>query len=237
MGAKVRLFCFPSAGSAASALATWGRFLPATIEVHAAQLPGRERRKSEPLQTNLLDLTAELTAAVEPLLDRPFALFGHSLGGLFAFEFARQIRDRHGREPVHLFVASRQSPRFAPAGGPIHQLDDNAFLEQLQDRYGALPQVIRENAELRNLFLPILRADMTVLDTYKYTVSNPLTCPITVYAGDADRSVTADGLRAWENETTATTHVREYPGDHFFLSQPQTRISLLAELAAAVASA
>ena len=78
--AALRLFCFPFAGVGASSFRGWTDLLPDEIEVAAVQLPGRESRLREPCVTKLTDAVAGVMSGFEGLLDRPFALFGHSLG-------------------------------------------------------------------------------------------------------------------------------------------------------------
>src|SRR5208337_878151 len=97
---RLRLFCFPYAGAGALIFRNWSDALPRDIEVCPIQLPGRGTRLTEPPFTKLSCLVEALTRALIPLLDRPFAFFGHSLGALIGFELARQIRRQHGLHPV-----------------------------------------------------------------------------------------------------------------------------------------
>src|SRR5947208_15726994 len=93
--ARLRLFCLPFAGGGASAYHTWPEGLPGDVEVCAVQPPGREGRFREPAFARLRPLVTALTDALRPHLDRPFAVFGHSLGALVAFEWVRELRRRH----------------------------------------------------------------------------------------------------------------------------------------------
>src|SRR5579883_2155511 len=130
--ARLRLFCFPYAGGAASIYRLWPQLLPETIEVHAIQLPGREGRLLEPTYVRLAPIIDEVTQAIAPLLDRPFALFGHSLGALLAFELARQLRRLQRPQPIHFFASARRAPQFADPDPPIHRLPDAEFLEEVR---------------------------------------------------------------------------------------------------------
>ncbi len=165
--ARLRLFCFPYAGGAASLYRTWPQHLPPTIELCAVQLPGRENRIRESPYTNLVDLVAALLPNLLPVLDKPFALFGHSMGALIAYEVARQLQ-QHRQIPTHLLVSGRRAPVLPEPEALPHTLpSDEAFLRELHRRYHNIPTVLFEETELRALFVPLLRADLTLVETYQ----------------------------------------------------------------------
>jgi len=110
-GAKVRLFAFPYSGASASIFFSWAEPLPRTIELVAVQLPGRGARLSEPSFTHMTELIDALALAMLPFLDRPFALFGHSLGAVIAFELTRRLRATGANLPVHLLVSGHTAPK------------------------------------------------------------------------------------------------------------------------------
>jgi medium-chain acyl-[acyl-carrier-protein] hydrolase len=157
-----------------------------------------------------------LEQAFRPLLDRPFAFFGHSLGALISFELARQLRPRY--HPSHLFVSGRHAPQLPDPRPPIHQLPDATFVEMLQHRYQGIPKVVLQHAELMELLLPALRADLTIVETYTYTAGQPLDCPISAFGGFQDRNATRSQLAAWGEQTCCSFSLDMFPGDHFFLN-------------------
>jgi medium-chain acyl-[acyl-carrier-protein] hydrolase len=103
--ATLRLFCFHYAGGGAAIFRTWSDSLPSSVEVCAIELPGRGMRLKEPPFTQLEPLVQHLASALFPYLDKPFAFFGHSMGGLVSFELTRLLRREYGVSPVHLFVS------------------------------------------------------------------------------------------------------------------------------------
>lgn len=223
--ATLRLFCFPYAGGGASTFGTWPDHLPPTIEVCAIQLPGRETRLTEPLLADLDHVVALLAEALAPALDGPFAFFGHSMGAQIAFELTRKLREQRGARPVRLFISGRRAPHLPPPEPPIHGLPEQAFVEQLYQRYSNIPKMLMENLELRSIFLPILRADLTLLETYVYTPQAPLDCPISVFGGLEDPRASPAQLAAWQQHTHPPITVDMFPGDHFFLNS--ARVPLL----------
>lgn len=213
--ARIRLLCFPPAGGAPVQFFHWPDLLPEEIEVHVAQLPGRERRRHEPLPRDGETLLSELATAAAALETLPLAFYGHSMGALLAFEVARR-RQTVAQPPVHLFIAARRAPHLRGPLKPLHHLPDKEFLWQLQHRWGALPRAIIDNPELVDYFLPVIRADIAMLETYQYQPGAPLRCPITVYGGQHDPSTAASDLEAWRDQTERDFRLRIFDGDHFF---------------------
>lgn len=216
--ARLRLFCFPYAGGGAAIFRTWARDLPKEIEVCAIELPGRGTRLREPLFTRLPTLVEAISPAILPHLDKPFAFFGHSMGALLGFEVARWLRRQGSPSPVHLFVSGCRSPQIAGRKPDIHLLPDALFIEELRSLNGTPDEILRDS-DLRRLFLPILRADLAVSETYAYSVEGPLDCPISAFGGQHDSMVSPADLSAWRMQTNSDFALRMFAGDHFFLKR------------------
>jgi medium-chain acyl-[acyl-carrier-protein] hydrolase len=199
----------------------WAGLLP-EFELYLVHLPGRDKRIKETLPKQLHPLVEALTEAIIPYLDKPFAFFGHSMGSLVSFEVARQLRRRHASQPMHLFVSGRHSPHIADAHPNLYQLPENEFLQATENLYGALPEVIRRDHEVLKLFLSIMRADLTMLGTYQYIHEPPLDCPISVFGGLQDRSITEAELGTWSEQTASSFNLKMLPGDHFFIQSSRT---------------
>jgi surfactin synthase thioesterase subunit len=218
--ARLRLFCFPYAGSGASIFRTWSDGLPTDVEVCPVQFPGRGIRLMETPFTQLSPLVEALAQALEPLLDKPFAFFGHSLGALVGFELARQIRRRSGVQPVRLFVSANCAPQIPHRDRPLHVLPEGEFLVELR-RLNGIPVKVLEEVELMQIMLRILRADFAVYETYVYATEPPLDCPISTFGGVQDPRVSRGDLEAWRDQTSVSFSLRMFPGDHFFLNTIQ----------------
>jgi medium-chain acyl-[acyl-carrier-protein] hydrolase len=234
---SVRLFCFPYAGGGASVFRGWADGLPDSVEVCPVQLPGREARFREPAFTRLGPLTDAVAGALRPYLDRPFALFGHSLGALVAFELARRLDRDGGPQPVRLFVSGCAAPSVPRGGRPIHGLPDSAFRAELR-RLNGTPAAVLDNAELMEILLPTLRADFALCETYAFAPRPPLTCPISCWGGLGDDTASRQDLDAWREQTAGPFRLRMLPGDHFFVrsARPLLLRSLAQELLAAGAA-
>ncbi|HET8889818.1 MAG TPA: thioesterase II family protein [Candidatus Angelobacter sp.] len=212
--ARVRLFCFPYAGGSEAIYRTWRQTLPEAVEVLPVQLPGRGTRIKEPALTRVAPLVQALSQSLRPEMELPFAFFGHSMGGLIAFELARQLRREGGPLPVHLFISAKSSPK--QVDERESNLSDEELIERLR-RYEGTPTEVLENAEIMQLLLPLIRADIELCDTYACDPEPPLPCPITAFGGLQDPRCGRENLEAWQDYTTGRFTLRMFPAGHFFL--------------------
>jgi medium-chain acyl-[acyl-carrier-protein] hydrolase len=211
-----QMFCFPFAGGGASAYYRWPNRILAGVEVVRVHLPGRETRLREPLFDRLKLLVNALVEELVPYIDGPFTMFGHSMGALLAFELARGLRRRHGLLPSHLFVSGYRAPHLPPSESPFSHLPDKEFVERVR-LFGGLPELIAQNEELMDIFLPILRADFKMTETYTYEEELPLKCPLTAFGGLTDPKMNHEKILAWSMHTSAQFNTHFFPGGHFFL--------------------
>jgi medium-chain acyl-[acyl-carrier-protein] hydrolase len=218
--ARLRLFCFPYAGTGAAIFRSWPEGLPAYVEVCPVQFHGRGTRLMEAPFTRLQRLVEALGQVLVPLLDKPFAFFGHSMGALVGFELARRLRRQSGVQPVRLFVSAASAPQIPSHHRPVHALPEDEFLEELR-RLNGTPGEVLEHAELMQIILPILRADFSVYETYAYSPEPPLNSSIFGFGGLQDHRVSRGDLEAWREQTSGSFSLRMFPGDHFFLNTAQ----------------
>jgi medium-chain acyl-[acyl-carrier-protein] hydrolase len=221
--AKVRLFCFPYAGGASHIFRLWPDSLPPTIEVCPVHLPGRGKRLREAPFTHYQPFVQSIAEGLSPYLDKPFVLFGHSLGAMLSFELARQLRRMNLPQPEHLFVTGRRAPQIVNSEPPTHNLPEAQFIAALRKLNGT-PTEALENPELMQLMLPLLRADFEVCDTYNYVSEEPLAIPVTAYGGLFDTGISREQIESWREQTTAAFSLRMLPGDHFFINTSQTTL-------------
>jgi len=193
----------------------WSNELPDTIELCAVQLPGREGRINEPSVKSMPKLLPMLVDGLAEAFSGPYAIYGHSLGALIAFAFTRELRRRGKPLPLRLFVSGRRAPQCPPIQAS-HHLPDPDFLREVTRRYGRIPAVVLEDAEVLALFLRIIRADIEIMDTYRYTEEPPLPMPLSAYGGTRDRTLTEALLDEWKAQTSSTYCSRMFEGDHFF---------------------
>ncbi|BAM91290.1 conserved hypothetical protein [Bradyrhizobium oligotrophicum S58] len=228
----MRLICLPYAGGSAMVYARWRRHLPSWIDVVPLEWPGRGVRMDEPLQTDPIALAGQLASElIGAPLAAPYALFGHSLGGLIAFELAHRLLALGAPRPQMLFVSGTEAPAMRDGSRWKEPLGDDALRDELL-RLKGTPQEALESTEIMRGALPILRADFLMCGNYVYQRRQPLPCPLHVFGGDQDET-RPEALKAWRAETSAVFGLDMLPGDHFFIHTRQA--DLLNLVAAALA--
>ncbi|MFC8173448.1 MULTISPECIES: thioesterase II family protein [unclassified Streptomyces] len=219
VGDGPRLVCFPHAGGAATAYARLARTLPADLDVVAVQYPGRQDRYREEPFTALAPLVeavaGELARGVAAEPDRPYALFGHSMGALVAFETARLLARDGVPAPERLFLSGRGAPETRPS--PFTgTFDDADVLAEVRRLNGTAPSML-DNPEVLEMVLPALRADYRALSAYRWEGGEPLPVPVTALIGDGDPMVPVADAEAWRAHTTGAFDLKVFTGGHFYL--------------------
>ncbi|WP_411107416.1 thioesterase II family protein [Streptomyces sp. cmx-4-9] len=229
---RLRLVCLPHAGGTASFFHSWAGAFGSEVEVLSARYPGRQDRIAEPCLDSMDELADALVEALPPLLDRPLALFGHSMGASLAYEVALRLEARHGVRLQGLHVSSRAAPhRAAPSG--VHLLDDEAVVRYVRALGGSEAAVL-DDPDLRELVLPAIRSDFRIVGTYRAASPIPVQCPVFGYVGDRDPGVGVSDMKAWSEVAPEGFVLRVLSGDHFYLVPRQDE--LVGELTSRMAS-
>lgn len=226
----MRLFCFHYGGGGASMYKDWAKDLVGGSDLVAIQLPGRENRFDEPLLNNVLEIANQLFLNFSSYCNEPYIFFGHSIGALISFEFTRLLRQKGMSQPKHLVVSGSKAPHVPYSRLPIHNLPDVELIDKLR-QYNGTPNYILEDAELMAIFLPIIRADFCISETYRYNDTEPLTVPITALGGLSDNTLDIQDLLRWQEQTNSIFHYGLLPGDHFFIKPSyQSVIDIINEI-------
>ena len=223
---RVRLYCFCYAGVNAACFIPWQELLDPDIEVCAIQLPGRGARMAEPPYGSMQELVHTIAPLVAHDNKVPFALFGHSMGGLVAFEVARHCKAYNLSQPLMLFASGIDAPQFPAPPKMLHLLSDEKLLDELRG-YNGTPAHILEDRELMSLILPTMRSDFALVENYRYRAGAKLGIPISVLAGRDDDPEALQDIDKWHYETSAECEVHWFDGDHFFINEDQSQDTVL----------
>ena len=215
--------CFPHAGGGASTFFSWPDQLPPWIDVVPVQPPGRENRIDEPAFEDVASLVVAARDGLREALTPPFALYGHSLGALVAFELASSLADEGAPMPELLIASGHRAPHLPLRRKPIHTKRDRGFVRALRD-LGSIPVEVLDHDEMRELLLPMLRADFRCFETYRFVPHRPLVSPIVAMGGASDPLVPSSDLSAWAEHTTSGSTTRIFPGDHFYLVEQHREV-------------
>ncbi len=216
--ARVRLFCFPYAGGGASVFFNWIENISNEIELCMVKLPGRENRFNEKPYRRISDLINDLTPAILPVLNMPFMFFGHSLGAHISFYMSRYLRKYNLPLPTHIFISGARAPHLPEKPDALHYtMEEKEFIDKLI-KFGGMVDEVLHNRDLLDMVLPVLRADIEMLNTMKYTEDEPLDCSITSLWGMSDKRVSREDAEAWNAHTSKDFNLKMIQGKHLFIN-------------------
>lgn len=221
--ARLRLFCLPYAGGGATTYSGWHALLPPWVELIAVQPPGRGQRIAERPCDSMDELVDGLLPHILPLLDRPYVLFGHSLGSRVAFELMRRLDALQLPLPERFVASGSRAPHIVRDDKPLRDLPYDEFVRELRELNGT-PEAILQNAELMELLVPLLRADFGISETYSAAPGKRLACKVHVFGGHGDRDVTPQDLASWQEHFVDRIAVQMYDGDHFFVEKQADQV-------------
>lgn len=222
--AKINVFCFHHAGGAASFYKNWSAALSSQVQLISVQMPGRESRYGEAFAESLEAMVSEMLQYKAVFADKPFAMFGHSLGALFAFELARQLANHAGLAPRFVVASGHGAPRRGPPEELLHHLPDDRFIAKMREKYGGISDEVMNSPELLEFLLPRFRADIRIAEQHASREGAPVRFPVVVLHGRGDHSVSTDELLGWQKETHARVRIHEFDGDHFFIESSESQV-------------
>lgn len=220
--AKLRSICFPYAGAGTSVFRKWPAQLPDSMEWWTVSLPGRGTRFLEAPAHDIGAIADAVSEELAQFSEKPYVMFGHSMGALLAFEVTRRLRDRGKELPLCLFVSGNRAPQLQHTTPRIENPATSDLREVLM-RLNGTDATVMENPELMELLLPALRADLTVCQNYRYVEADRLACPIVAFAGQDDEEAPASLMQGWEQQAAGGFRLLVLPGDHFFFQADPER--------------
>ncbi len=218
--AKTVLFCFPYAGGSAMIFNSWRKYLTPSIELRPVELRGRGRRISEKMYGDTTEMIDDVFHLIKSTADQSaYALFGHSLGALIAYELAQKMRKAHLPPARHLFFSGRGAPHIKRNDEKIyHRMGKEEFEDEVL-KLGGTPPELFKNPELVNFFLPLLKNDFRLAETRMDTeIINPLDEDITIFLGTED-DLTTEQCEEWNKHSHRACHLKYFEGGHFFLHE------------------
>lgn len=223
----INFFAVPYAGSSANAVyVKWQKELGNGFKVIPLELPGRGVRTKEPFTGSMPDLIADLIRQILPVAHskQPYVFYGHSMGTLVVYELLREIHRLNAPPPLGVFVSGRNTPDYAYPGPEHHRLSDSQLITELKKVSGTPPELF-EVAELLQFFLPIIREDYKLLETYKFASPAFVTEGfITAFFCDDDDLVSLNAFRCWGHFCQGEFTLHKFPGHHFFINNNYPKI-------------
>lgn len=210
-----KLLIFPHAGGSAQFYLPFSKAFTTDVKRVAVQYPGKGGTHDLASFTSIPDLAGRVLEMISPLDQSTgrVSFFGHSMGGLLAFEVARRL-EAVGNPVAALFVSASAAP--GRVGFDETTDSDEGLLRAAAQFTGASPELL-ENTDFAARILPTLRGFRAIGD-YDCPAEATVSCPIAAYYGEDDEIATADRVLAWSDRTTSDFTVRAFPGHHFYLN-------------------
>ncbi|WP_443659042.1 thioesterase II family protein [Clostridium algidicarnis] len=212
------LFCLPYAGGSESIYYKWKNHLHTSIQVVPIELKGRGKRFNEFFYESLEEAVDDIFENIkDKIVDDDFAIYGHSMGSLLAYELYYKIYNENGKMPKHMFFSGYKAPSILRKEKQIYLLPDEEFIKEVIE-LGGTTQEVAENDELIKLFTPILRSDFKMLEKYLYKEKeDKIQCDISILNGKED-DITLEEILEWKNHGDKGFKVYNFEGNHFFIN-------------------
>lgn len=215
---KIKLFCIPHAGGSAAAYLKLKDYISEEIELYPVELAGRGRRYKEKFYESIDEAVKDIYINIKKNIDSRYAILGHSMGSLIAFELAHYIAALNEKLPIHIFFSGRKAPNISYDNNSIHKMSD-IQLEQQIKKFSGTPKDVFENKQILKTFLPILRADFKICEEYIYKMKNSkLNVNISVLNGDMD-DIKIPHIAAWKQHTSKKCNIYFFRGGHFYINE------------------
>ncbi|GAA4834606.1 thioesterase II family protein [Kitasatospora terrestris] len=218
-GARRTLVCLGFCGGGAGAYLPWADTLAPDTELAVVCYPGREGRFAEEFLQDWDELAEDAVRAVGSVAaERPYVLFGHSMGGWMAFDVASRIQDRGGPAPQALVVSSANAPSrgLTPQDMFPSQRDSDAGLLEWMRTFGLIPAHVLGDPDLRAMAVELMRADLVVRDTFRHRGAASVGMPLQVLRGADDPVIDPDTVGQWRALATGDYRHDVLPGGHFY---------------------
>lgn len=222
---RIKVFFLPHAGGSAASYLSWKKHFNEEIDLIPLEMRGKGRRFNEPMYKNMEEAIDDLSNFTSGLIkDSEYALFGHSMGTVLAYELSKKLITMGFNAPKHVFFSGKNAPNFN-ANIVDYHLPDDQFIDEM-DSLGGIDKKLFENTEIRKIFLPILRNDIMITEDYNFVEDGfKLNCDISILFGSKDKLTHSEGLEHWRNITSKNCSFYEFDDGHFFTNKYTKEIS------------
>ena len=229
-GEKINIYCIPYAGGSSALFAEWHKFFPGNISIISPELAGRGVRSKDNFYKSIKEAAEDIYNKI--LFDHydgnRFALFGHSMGCFIVYELYKKINKNPimRNKLLHIFMSGNYAPNLN--GDPEHfteyyKLEPENFKNQIVGMHGTNAEIF-ENPILKKYFVPIIRSDYYITETYRTKKIVEFSCGCSVLNG-VDDELTDNDLSSWEIYSPMGFEIKNFKGDHFFINEQRKEVA------------
>ena len=224
----MRLFCLPYAGGSKQAYAGWKKYadtnMEKKIEIEALEIKGRGERFCEGFYHDFSEAVDDIYALIKDKIQKEdYAIYGHSMGAVLAYELYYKIAAEQSNAPGHIFFSGRYSPVVQDNMYVSSKMPDDEFISRLL-ALGGVPDTLPQSKELMEFYLPIIKNDIRVLETYDFRERDEkIQCAATVINGTEDRT-DSNGKITWSDLCGGQCKSYYLEGNHFFINNSVEKI-------------
>lgn len=211
------LFCLPYAGGSGTIYYKWRNYISPFIDLYPIELKGRGKRFRETFYENLKDAVDDIFNEIQNKMYDDYAIYGHSMGSVLAYELYYKIDKMGAKKPKHIFFSGHRAPSVIGEKEKIYALPNCDFMNKIIE-FGGIPEELINNKELLEIYIPIIRNDFKILETYVYKErTNKIECNISILNGKQD-SISLYDITAWKKHTSKKCSIYNFEGNHFFIN-------------------
>lgn len=222
---KMSLICFPHAGGSVTNYSDWISYLPEDISFYIIDLPLRGKKIDKPMYDSIEKLIHDIFRSLK-LYDifssMPYVFFGHSFGARLAFELISFIQHLQQPKPLHFIASGCRSPNFPPQTN-LHNASDDCLIDELY-KIGGIPDKLINNRQLLTFFMPAIRADLKILETYQSSQDIITNCDVSIFSGVSDNGIFTEHLLDWQKFFDQQVNYYEFVGNHFFINSQKEQV-------------
>lgn len=214
----MKLICFTYAGGNSSFYDQLKNELLPDIELISIEYSGHGKRHSSPFYSNFYELADDMLAQINENIDmnEPYAIMGYSMGSISAIEVLGKLIDKKMSLPVHVFLAAHepQTKAFLADYGN-EEMDE--FVKERTIQFGAVPEKLINNKSFWRVYLPVYRADYSIIGKYKFEdLKIKSDIPATVFYSESDTPFS--DMKNWGRYFEKIDFIK-YIGNHFFINE------------------
>ena len=213
---KPQLFCFTYAGGSASFFNGIAKDLP-EVDLVALEYSGHGTRHNEPLYNSFDGLADDMYRMLKSLYTGgSYSLFGYSMGTISLVEVLRRIiQQTEIPLPDRVFLAAHEPETKAELSGfSSGEMDD--MVKERTIRFGGVPERLINNIIFWRTYLPLYRADYSIIGKYRFDKLNMVfQIPTVIFYTESETR--RNEIEQWKNIFVGECEFFAYEGNHFFI--------------------